>query len=88
MRHVDDFLDDPTSDPYAAQWLELFRRPAIDKMRAPNKEKLFATYEGRRYRVIGCSQLGDVWLTADFARENGYDKRVDVDTLSEWSPTP
>lgn len=29
-----------------------------------------------RYRVIGCSRLGDVWLSANHHREFGYDHRV------------
>jgi hypothetical protein len=88
MLHVDDFLNDPTSDPVACKWLELFRRPAIDRLRKPNNEKLFATWKGLRYRVIGCSRLGDVWITADFTRENGYDHRVEVTELSAWSEKP
>lgn len=86
MRHVDDFIDDPKSDAYAARWLGLFRRPAIDKIDSRNSDKLFATYEGRRYRVTGCSRMGDVWLSADFERDVGYYLRVDVAKLSEWSP--
>lgn len=88
MRHVDDFIDDPTSDPYAAKWLGLFRRPALARIGAPNHDKLFATYDGKRWRVIGCSRLGDVWLTSDFSRENGYEKRVEVDKCSAFSATP
>jgi hypothetical protein len=84
MRHVDDFIDDPTTDRYAAAWFESFRRPAIDKLRKPDERKLFATYGGRRYRVTGCSRMGDVWLSADFNRDVGYEKRVDVDACSKW----
>ena len=48
------------------------------------------TKDGRYfwYRVIGCSRMGDVWLTANFTRENGYDHRVDVAELSAWSNEP
>ena len=28
VRHVDDFIDDPTSNKYAASWFESFRRPS------------------------------------------------------------
>lgn len=87
-RHVDDFIDDPTSDPYAASWFESFRRPAVSKMRGPDTRKLFATYQGSRYRVTGCSRLGDVWLSADFGREMGYERRVDVDACSNWGAEP
>ena len=89
MRHVDDFIDDPTSDRYAASWFESFRRPAIDKARKPDPRKLYATYEGRRHLVTGCSRLGDVWLHSDLDyRGMSYEKRVDVDACSEWSATP
>lgn len=88
MRHVDDFIDDPTSDPYAARWLGLFRRPAREKLREPNEDKLFATHEGQRWRVIGCSRFGDVWLTSNFRRADGYEYRVCVDECSDWSATP
>lgn len=91
MRHVDDFIDDPTTDRYAARWFDLFRRPAMAKAREPNDAKLFCTYRGQRYAVTGCSRMGDAWLHHDLAwTENTqpwYDKRVDVDECSEWSPT-
>lgn len=85
MRHVDDFIDDPTSDRYAASWFESYRRPAIEKARKPDERKLFATHDGRRYRVTGCSRLGDVWLHRDPKAEVGYQYRVDVSTCSDWS---
>ena len=88
MRHVDDFIDDSATDRYAASWFESYRRPAITKAREPDKRKLFATYEGTRFRVTGCSRMGDVWLSADFNREWGYEKRVDVDACSGWSASP
>lgn len=89
MRHVDDFIDDPTSDRYAASWFEAFRRPAWDKLKKPDTRKLFATYEGRRYLVTGCSRMGDVWLHSDPSYDGmSYEKRgVDVDACSGWSPT-
>lgn len=89
MTHIDDWIDDTRNDEYARTWFALFRRPAIDKMRAPNPAKLFATYEGQRWRVTGCSRLGDVWLAkVDTTNEDGYEKRVDVDECSAWSPSP
>lgn len=87
--HVDDFIDDPKSDRYAAEWLRLFRRPEITKLQAPNEAKLFTTYKGKRWRVMGCSRLGDVWLNiTTHEPEFGYVLRVDVDACSNWSATP
>lgn len=88
LRHVDDFIDDPSSDAYAASWFESFRRPAVDKMDAPDHRKLFATWHGRRYRVTGCSRLGDVWLHPDFSMAVSYKHRVNVDDCSGWSAEP
>jgi len=88
MKHVDDFIDDSTSDAYAASWFEAFRRPAIDKIQKPDPRKLFATYQGKRFRVTGCSRLGDVWLHSDFKEDTTYEHRVDVDDCSGWSPEP
>lgn len=87
MKHVDDFIGDPSSDPYAASWFESFRRPAIDKCRKPDARKLFATYKGIRYRVTGCSRMGDVWLHSDVNEETTYQRRVDVDACSGWCST-
>jgi len=87
-RHVDDFIDDPLSDKYASSWFESFRRPAASKLRKPDPRKLFATYQGKRYRVTGCSRLGDVWLHEDQGEDTRYQRRVTVDACSEWSASP
>lgn len=50
--------------------------------------KLFCTYKGVRYRCIGASRLGDVWLTTQFSARNGYEKRVGPDHCKDWSATP
>ena len=87
--HIDDFIDDPASDRYAAQWFASFRRPEIEKLHKPVDGKLFATYKGKRWRVMGCSRLGDVWLNVTtHAPEYGYTLRVDVEACSDWSATP
>jgi hypothetical protein len=87
-RHVDDFIDDPRTDRYAASWFESFRRPAVDKMRKPDERKLFATYQGSRYRVTGCSRMGDVWLHRDVNEDCRYQHRVDVDECTAWGGEP
>jgi len=38
--------------------------------------------------VTGASRLGDVWLSKDFAREDGYEARVSVAACSGWGATP
>lgn len=97
LLHVDDFIDDvgdvPADEPHLryAQWfLHCYRLPALAKMqfRPFLPSTLFCTYDAQRYRVTGCSRLGDVWLTTDFQQETGYEKRVDVAKCSQWSPAP
>lgn len=90
--HVDDFIDDHKSDPYAAWMFLHFRLPAFQQARF-NKfienRKLFCTYNGERYRVTGASRLGDVWLTKDFkCPEAGYDIRPNVDECFDWGDKP
>jgi hypothetical protein len=69
--HVDDWLDQPAKDENEQEWL--------------SARELYCDYEGARYRCIGASRLGDVWLTSDFSNENGYEKRIWVDGCSNWS---
>lgn len=94
MKHVDEFVSFPPDDDagrYAAWCLMLFRLPAVMKIafgKWADKYKLFCTYEGKRWRVTGASRLGDVWLAEDFAREDGYDKRVDLAECKDWSGKP
>lgn len=84
--HIDEWLDDKKGPEDVKEWLEHYRRPAIDKdygwLRA---RRLFCTYtDGYRYRCTGCSRMGDVWLSGDFERETGYSLRVDIQDCSDW----
>lgn len=91
--HVDDFIDNYRADPYARFVLDYFRRSAVSLhafrpwMKA---HKLFCTYKGIRYRVTGASRLGDIWLSADYGMEQGYDPglRVNVAECSAWGKDP
>lgn len=99
MLHVDDWicdmgLDDKPEDGETmyARWLMMhWRLPAYMKNnfgRYIADKKLFCTYEGTRYRCIGGSRMGDVWLTTNLYAECGYEKRVDVAKCSAWSQSP
>lgn len=88
--HVDDFIDDYQTDVYASWFFNLKRLPAMPQFKFVeqiNKYKLFCSFDGERYRVTGCSRLGDVWLTKDFSQDTGYQKRVMIDQCAEFSPT-
>lgn len=94
--HVDDWIDEveaeqPKNVLYAKWFFSLFRMPSLTKMLlrqfiAPYK--LFCTYDGKRYRVTGCSRLGDVWLHSDFDQDTRYEHRVDLEACSDWSNAP
>ena len=90
--HIDDWLDTPATDDaekWAKEFLEHCRRPAFRTDYSwIVANPLFCTYKGERWRLLGASRLGDVWLTKNFDRVNGYDIRPDVDECSEWSKTP
>lgn len=94
MAHIDEWLDTPTLDDgeiYARFVLDFARMPAWKKIQYERWTKqypLFCTYASRRYRCTGASRLGDVWLTEDFEKEQGYDWRVDVEECSDWGDTP
>lgn len=93
--HVDEFIDwgikvgeSTEMERYARFFFHLHRLPAMlqaDFDKFTNQYKLFCTYEGNKYRVTGCSRLGDVWLSKSFDRESGYDLRVAVEKCSDWS---
>ena len=94
MKHVDDFIDHPPEDEasrYAAFCFLLFRLPATMKFAFrtwTDQYKLFCTYHEERYRVVGASRLGDVWLNKDFDEDTAYHLRVAVDDCTEWKDKP
>jgi hypothetical protein len=49
---------------------------------------LFASYVGRRVRVVMASRFGDVGITTHFDAEHSYDQRVAVENLSNFSEAP
>jgi len=89
MTHIDDWLDDPAiNEPIAKTFLEHCRRPAIEKdYKWLADNPLFCTYHSERFRCIGASRMGDVWLARDFTVTHGYDLRIDVAECSNWSTT-
>jgi len=98
VTHVDDFIDDYTQDKYARFVLNFFRMSTVLQMDFEQWTKgywLYCTWRGGRYRVVGASRLGDVWLkhpgswsATDAPQMAGfYDHRVDVAECSAWSST-
>lgn len=90
-RHCDDYIDDHTQ-PDCLRWFLLVNRlPAATNpvvLKYAKNPVLFATYEGKRYRVTMASRMGDVGISLDFGRDYGYEKRVPVDLLSDFNEKP
>jgi hypothetical protein len=88
MKHCDDYIDD-YEQPDCLRWfLFINRLPAMMKCLAEVnncKPKLFATYNQKRVRVVMASRLGDVGITRNLDAESGYETRVAVADLSNFS---
>jgi hypothetical protein len=93
--HIDDWIgygamnDAPDE---VVWWFHLQRLPATLRWMGERMSKcgdaVFATYEGQRVRVVMASRLGDVGITTHLEAENGYEKRVFIDDLTELSTKP
>ena len=91
-QHVDEFIEDSFSNrtksvKYARWVLMHFRLPATlrsDFSEFMEDKKLFCTFNGSRFKVIGASRLGDVWLTSNLDGGFPYKYRVSVDECSQW----
>lgn len=99
--HVDDWLDRvpmphevTEAEAYARFFLDLFRWSETKKLLyacyvGPIKETLFrpvfCVFRGQKYRVTGCSRMGDVWLSVDSDQVYGYDYSVNIEECGEWS---
>lgn len=72
-------------------WLLVNRLPAVDKcviVEAKGAPNCFATYNGKRVRLVMASRFGDIGITRDLNAERGYTDRVAVDDLTDFSETP
>ena len=93
--HVDNFIDNTPDKPrlndsYARIIFDLFRLPSHEQYAFNHfikRYELFCIYEGKLYRVIGASTLGDIWLTTKFARDFGYELRICHSKVTHWGKT-
>lgn len=96
--HVDNFIDfgsrhnnDDEAEVYARYVLLHFRLNAVCRSAFRhyiNQMPLYCTWDNRRWKVIGASRMGDIWLTSKFADERGYETRVVIDECSTWGKEP
>ena len=86
--HCDRYIDDPDASPALRKFLAFARAPAHGQLLPKPHPTLFADHKGRRVRVTVASRLGDVGITTNLDAEFGYERRVLVRTLSNFSETP
>lgn len=87
MKHCDDYIDDETAPQVLRTYLQRARSPAHGLVSLEPFPKLFADYKDSRVRVTMASRFGDVGISNDLTAEYGYDKRVAVEDLSNFTDT-
>ena len=86
--HCDDYMDDPLAPAALRRFLKFARAPAHGQLLPKPHPELYADYEGTRVRVTVASRFGDVGITTRLDAEVGYERRVLVRSLSNFSETP
>lgn len=86
--HCDQVVNDYTA-PNVLRWFIFIQRlPAVLKCLAREMGTdpvLFAKYKGKPVRVTMASRLGDVGINYDLTTERGYDERVLVSQLTDFT---
>lgn len=86
--HCDDYADSPDADPVARAFINHARSPGHGHFNPKPWPKLFADYEGARVRVVMASRMGDLGITSSLDVEDGYERRVFISQLTNFSETP
>ena len=87
-RPCDDYIEDPAAPEALRKYLEFARAPAHGQLLPKPHPQLFADYEGKRVRVTMASRFGDLGISPDLSRELGYERRVAVSQLANFSEEP
>jgi len=88
LDHCDDYIDDPSAPEALRKFLGFARSPAHGLLSPEPHPALYADHFGVRVRVTMASRLGDVGITTNHAAEHGYEKRVAVSQLCNFSEIP
>jgi len=81
--HCDDILNDKSYPQCVIDYLDVARARAHGL--GMKQVSLFANYNGNRVRVIMASKYGDVGITYKLDKEYGYDERVFLLDLTDFS---
>lgn len=96
-KHCDDHIHDLSLPKCVRKFLLLHRLPATDQTLLDEeieKTELYARLkpnpvlchmENRWYRVVMASRLGDVGITTHLERKHGYDSRLFIDMLTDFT---
>lgn len=89
--HCDNFINDYRMPNIVRTFLILHRMPAIDKNIFKQYEQLpwliYADYKGKRVAMTMASRMGDIGITEVLDKPLGYDNRVPITELSNFSLT-
>lgn len=88
VEHCDDYIEDLGASLVPRSFLVFARAPAHGQLLPKPHPRLFADYAGTRVRVTTASRFGDVGITSDHDAEIGYEWRVLVRQLSNFSESP
>ena len=89
--HCDFFIHDLSLPPELRWFLFVNRLPAMDKhlvISTVGNPTLYARHGSDVVRVTMASSMGDVGITSDLDAERGYEKRVFVTALKDFSRLP
>ena len=88
LDHCEDYIYE-YDFPNCLRWYLLINRlPAVLILLANEMgvdPKLFATYKDKRVRIVMASRLGDIGISYDLTKDHGYEERVSVKSLSDFS---
>jgi hypothetical protein len=84
--HCDDIYSNKSYPTCVIDYLHVARAPAHGL--GMENVALYATYKGKRVRVTMASRLGDVGIMYKLAKDRGYDVRVFLPDLTDFSSTP
>lgn len=87
-KHCDDYIDDPTQPEALRAFLARARSPAHGLLSPDPYPTLFADHEGSVVRVLVASRMGDVGFSYDLTKTHGYDRRVFLESLTNFRTKP
>lgn len=86
MKHCDEYIDDESQPDCLREFVRTHRLPAVEKKHP--LVIIYADYRGARVALTMASRFGDVGITPVLKNPNGYESRVMLAELSNFSVKP